>query len=173
MNRILVLGSPGAGKSTFSRRLGIALGFPVIHLDAHFWEPGWEIPEREAWVETQRELIDSSDSWIMDGNYGSTIDVRLRAADTVIVLDCSTYICLYRVLKRWLQYRDRSRPDMAEGCPEKVDVEFLRYIWSFPSEKLAPIERRLDRLDDEKIVVRLSANDEIEEFIESASALSQ
>ncbi|MCH7659648.1 MAG: AAA family ATPase [Euryarchaeota archaeon] len=172
MNRILVLGSPGAGKSTFSRRLGIVLGFPVIHLDAHFWKPGWEKPERKAWIETQRELIASSESWIMDGNYGSTIEVRLREADTVILLDIPRRVCLSRVFRRRLLYRNESRPDMAEGCPEKVDVEFLRYIWSFPSEKLAPLERRLDHLDDEMSVVRLSSDDEIEAFLDSASDLS-
>jgi adenylate kinase family enzyme len=106
MNRILVLGSPGAGKSTFSRRLGIVLGFPVIHLDAHFWKPGWEKPERKAWIETQRELIASSESWIMDGNYGSTIEVRLREADTVILLDIPRRVCLSRVFRRRLLYRN-------------------------------------------------------------------
>lgn len=171
INRILVLGSPGAGKSTFSRRLGAVLEIPVIHLDAHFWEPGWEKPEREAWIETQRELIDSSEEWIMDGNYGSTVEVRLRAAETVILLGFSKYRCLYRLLKRRIQYRNRSRPDMAEGCPEKVDIEFLRYIWNFPQDELAPIERRLAFY--EKPVAQLRSVEETEAFLDSASDLSQ
>lgn len=171
MTRILVLGSPGAGKSTFSRRLAAVLGIPVIHLDAHFWKPGWEKPEREAWIETQRELIESSESWIMDGNYGSTIDVRLRAANTVILLDVPRYICLHRVLKRWLRYRNSSRPDMAEGCTEKVDLEFLRYIRNFPHDELAPIERRLAFY--EKTVIRLGSAEEIDAFLDEVGEISQ
>jgi adenylate kinase family enzyme len=170
MSRILVLGSPDAGKSTFSRRLGAILGISVIHLDAYFWEPEWEKPEREDWTETQRELIGSSDEWIMDGNYGSTIEVRLGAADVVIILDIPRRTCLYRVLKRRLRCRNRSRPDMAEGCAEKVSLEFLRYIWNFRHDKLAPIERRLNI--DEKTAIRLDSTREIEAFLDGASDLS-
>jgi adenylate kinase family enzyme len=172
MNRILVLGSPGAGKSTFSRRLGGVLEVPVIHLDGHFWKPGWEKPEREAWIETQRELLESSEEWIMDGNYGSTIDVRFREADTVILLDFSKYLCLFRVLKRRIQHRNSSRPDMAEGCPEKMDLEFIRHIWNYPHDELVPIERQLEN-SEEKTVVRLGSGEEIDAFLDEMREISE
>lgn len=169
MERILMLGPPGAGKSTFAKRLGDRLNVPVIHLDAEFWEPGWEMPPREEWIETQRELIRSSDRWIMDGNYDRTLEVRLSAADAVILLDVPRWKSLFRIARRRVQYDGASRPDMAEGCPEKADLEFLRYAWTFASEELPEIERKIRRHGSETTVVRLrsSNSEELDAFLES------
>ncbi|WP_227374312.1 hypothetical protein [Haladaptatus halobius] len=165
MNRIAVLGTPGAGKSTFAKRLGERLDVPVAHLDAHFWEPGWEKPETSDWEATHRELM-RPESWILDGNYGSTIDARLEAADTAILLDIPRHICLCRVLERWLRNRGQTRPDMADGCVEKIDIEFLRYTWNFAADKIPKMERKFERQGEELTVVRLRSNEEREAFLE-------
>jgi adenylate kinase family enzyme len=86
MNRVLVVGNAGAGKSTFARRLGGTLGLPVIHLDSYFWQPGWQIPETSAW-RAQLIALASSPAWVMDGNYFNTFDIRLPRADSLVWLD--------------------------------------------------------------------------------------
>lgn len=166
MERIAVMGIPGSGKSTFSRRLGDVLNVPVTHLDSEFWEPGWEKPDSADWTETHREMTER-ESWILDGNYWSTLDSRLAAADTVVVLSVPRYVALYRVVKRWLTHDGETRPDMAEGCEEKVDAEFARYIWRFP-EKMQRLERTLEAIDIN--VVRLGSNRERDTFLKRLRA---
>jgi adenylate kinase family enzyme len=85
MQRIAVVGSGGAGKSTFARQLGERTAIPVIHLDRHFWKPECVETPRHEWREVQRGLL-AGETWIVDGNYGATFDVRFSRADTVIVL---------------------------------------------------------------------------------------
>lgn len=136
--RILILGPSGAGKSTLARELGQLLGYPVIHLDAHFWQPGWVHLPRDVW-RVQQEALLQGDRWIVDGNYGSTLDLRLQYADCAIFLDYPRFHCLYRALKRRIQYRGTTRPDMPPDCPEKIDLEFIRWIlWDFPQKERKP-----------------------------------
>ena len=130
MERVIVLGCGGAGKSTLARKLSQLTGLPVIGLDAHFWNPGWIETPADQWRERVRELS-SRDQWIMEGNYAKTLDLRLPRADTVIFLDMPRRLCLWRVFKRRVQYFGRTRPDMAPGCKEKIDWEFLLWIWRF------------------------------------------
>src|ERR1051325_11561095 len=118
MRRVLVIGSGGAGKSTFAARLGERTGLPVVHLDAHYWRAGWRETPREEWDARVDELL-AADEWIIDGNYGGTLARRLAACDTVIFLDLPRTLCLWRVVKRRALFRGRSRPDMAEGWPER------------------------------------------------------
>lgn len=135
MQRVLVLGMPGAGKSTFARRLGEVTGLPVIHLDAEFWQPGWQLPDPAVWTERQRELA-RGDRWIMEGNYDRSLDVRLPRADTVIAFDIPRVRALWRIAKRIASNYGRVRPDMAPGCPEQIDLGFIKYIWQFPTIQL-------------------------------------
>ncbi|NCU11113.1 MAG: topology modulation protein [Sphingomonadaceae bacterium] len=130
MQRILIIGSPGAGKSTLSHRLAAHFDLPLHHLDRLFWLPGWVERDR---AEGRAELagILAQDSWIIDGNYGSTLPMRLARADTVIWLDYPTLLCLNRAIRRWWRYRGITRPDMTEGCPERFDLEFMLYIANF------------------------------------------
>jgi adenylate kinase family enzyme len=131
VQRIVVLGIPGAGKSTFARQLGQKLTLPVHHLDRYFWHPGWKASSQEQFNEALRELL-AGDAWILDGNYRRTIPLRLEYADTAILLDVPRRTALRRVMNRIITYRKGGRPDMAEGCPERfVDRDFLMYIWRY------------------------------------------
>jgi adenylate kinase family enzyme len=130
LQRVLVIGSPGAGKSTLSREIAARTGLPLHHLDRMFWLPGWVERDRDEGRAILSEVL-AQDRWIIDGNYGSTLPMRLQRADTVVWLDYPTALCLGRVFKRWWQYRGRARPDMTEGCPESLNLQFLHYVLVF------------------------------------------
>lgn len=164
MKRIIVIGSGGSGKSTFSRRLGEAIDVEVIHLDKLYWLPNWVEPSKAEWAATVRDLIERG-SWIIDGNYGGTLAMRLDAADTVIFLDLPRATCIFRVLKRNWQYRGKSRPEMADGCVERLDLKFLLWVWNFRKQKRPRLLAQLAE-SPEKNVVILCSNREVEEFLE-------
>jgi adenylate kinase family enzyme len=141
--RIAVLGSPGAGKSTLARRLGTLTGLPVYHLDRLFWRPGWQETPKEEWIALQTELVDRP-AWIIDGHYGETLGLRLNACDAVVALDFPRVVCLVRALRRIIASYGRVRPDMGPGSPERLDADFLRYIWAFPRRQRRAMLEDLD-----------------------------
>lgn len=158
MKKVVVVGSGGAGKSTFSRRLGEITGLEVIHLDSVYWRPNWTEPPKDAWAATVARLI-QRDSWIMDGNFGGTRELRMRAADTIIFLDLPRRLCLYRGAKRAILYYGRRRPDMAGGCNERLDREFLLWIWNYPKTSRVRLLAELEKLPNKRIVVLRSRAD--------------
>ncbi len=163
MQRILVIGSPGAGKSTLARKLARRLDLPLFHLDRMHWLPGWVERNRD---EGRAELagVLAQDRWIIDGNYGSILPMRLKRADTVVWLDYPTWLCLGRALKRWWRYRGTNRPDMTEGCPERLNAEFFLYILKFRSAWQARNAAALDQFAGK--VVRLSSPAQTQNWLE-------
>lgn len=131
MRRILVVGSSGAGKSTVAGELARRLDLPVIHLDRHYWRPGWVAPTGDEFRAEVAALADRP-AWVMDGNYASTLDLRLPRADLLVLCDPHRLRCLARVLRRRWAHRAAPRPDLPEGCPERVDLDLLRYVWRYP-----------------------------------------
>lgn len=127
MKKVIVIGSGGAGKSTFSRQMGDITGLPVVHLDLEYWRPGWVKTPKDEWNQKVTEMI-ARDEWIMDGNFGGTRELRAGSADTIVFLDIPRRVCIYRVCKRYLRFRGGNRPEMSEGCNEKLDLEFLLWI---------------------------------------------
>jgi adenylate kinase family enzyme len=162
MKRILILGSSGAGKSTFAKRLQDVLGIEIIHLDQHYWKPDWIRTESEEWQKKVEELI-QGDEWIMDGNYRSTMDLRLPQADTVIWLDFPRLFCLHRILKRRLK---NDRVDELDGCRERITFELLQWVlWKFPRENRKDIFKRVEQLKGKKDVYVLKSHKEVESFL--------
>lgn len=160
----MVIGSGGAGKSTFARSLGELLGLPVIHLDAQYWGAGWAEPPKDEWRRRVEGLV-RSDAWVIDGNYSGTLDVRLAACDTVVFIDLPRAVCIWRVLKRVVTYRNGGRPDMAEGCSEKFNLDFLLWIWNYPSRTRPKVVKLLKEHSENKRVVWLRSRSEVEEFL--------
>jgi adenylate kinase family enzyme len=169
MLRVLVIGSGGAGKSTFATRLGALTGLPVIHLDAYYWRPNW-VPTPEAEWHARVDALLVGERWIMDGNYGGTLERRLARADTVIFLDLPRWRCLARVLRRWLRYRGRSRPSAGQGCPERLHGEFLRWIWGYPRRRRAGILQRLAALRPDQQAVILRSPAAVEAYLRAVHA---
>lgn len=167
MRKVLVIGSGGAGKSTCARRLGELLRIEVIHLDALYWNAGWVETPKPVWAERVAELV-RREAWIMDGNYSGTFDIRFEACDAVVFLDLPRLLCLWRVLQRTLLYRKRSRPDMAAGCPEKLDRDFLvflQWIWNYPKQSRPKILARMRENAGSKKVVHLRSRAEVERYL--------
>lgn len=128
--RIALIGPPGAGKSHLAAQLATRTGLALFHLDRQFWRAGWVAMPREDWQRHHADLIARPD-WIIDGNYAGTLPERAARADLVVLLDYPLWRCLWGVLRRWWMYRGVSRPDMTPGCPERVDLKFLLYVWRF------------------------------------------
>ena len=152
MERIIIIGCGGAGKSTLARKLGEVLDLPVVHLDKLFWKPGW--------VETSREEFDAllamelaKDKWIMDGNFNRTMPERIKRCDTIIYLDFSRLACLMGVLKRVITTYGKVRPDMGEGCPERIDLEFLKWVWNFNKNKRESYYKMLNEAENVETIV--------------------
>lgn len=162
--RVAIIGSPGSGKSTLARTLGVRLGLPVVHLDAHFWRAGWVETEEAQWRERVQALA-HGERWIIDGNYSSTMDIRLPLAETIIFLDFPRWLCLLRAVRRWLTYQGRNRPDMAPGCPERFDLDFLRWIWNYPQRSRPKTVALLRELQAEKRIVWLQSPGALRQFL--------
>jgi adenylate kinase family enzyme len=105
------------------------------------------------------------ESWVMDGNYSGTLDLRIPAADTIIFLDVPRIVCLWRVAKRRLEYRRRPRPDMHPECPERLTLQFLQWIWNYPRRQRPRVLDHLRSVSSEKRIVILKSAKDAERFL--------
>lgn len=166
MERVLIIGSPGAGKTTLATRLMRETGLPLVHLDQQYWRAGWIEPPEHEWLAKVETLI-AQPRWIMDGNYGGSLPLRLTRADTVIDLDLPPWRCVSRIIRRIIGSWGRVRPDMAEGCPEQLNWEFLVYTARFKRDRRASVEAKLQGFGG--TLIRLRSQREIDAFLETWS----
>ncbi len=167
MQRVMVIGSPGSGKSTLATVLARRTGLPLIHLDKEHWRSGWIEPTRDEWRRRVAELA-AGERWLIDGNYGGTLELRLARADTVIDLEFPAWLCVWRILKRVGTSWRQVRPDMAEGCPEQFNLEFLVYTATFPWTARKRADVKLARFEGKHVHLRSPA--EARRFLESFSS---
>ncbi|ALX49278.1 topology modulation protein [Lentibacillus amyloliquefaciens] len=170
MDRIMVVGvSAGVGKSTFARELGERLNVEVFHLDALHWRPNWVEAPKEDFKSAQKEIV-TRKQWIIEGNYSSTYDIRAEKADTIIYLELPLIVCLYRVTKRWLTHIGKTRPDMGNGCKEKLDYTFLKFICTTYRSRKKKMRERLQAFQEmgpEKNVIMLKNKNRIRTYLET------
>ncbi|MGI2328765.1 topology modulation protein [Planococcus sp. YIM B11945] len=170
MEKVMVIGvSAGVGKSTFAKILGKELGLPVFHLDSYHWKPGWVEAKPKEFENAQRAIV-KKDKWIIEGNYSETFHLRMAEADTIIYLELPLSVCLYRVLKRWLANRGKTRPDMGAGCPEKMDLDFLKFIVFTYSSRKVKMKRRLQEFRQQKtgnVAIALLNQKQIDGFMKN------
>ena len=152
MERIIIIGCGGAGKSTLARKLGEVLDLPVVHLDKLFWKPNWVEKSNEEFDALLAQEL-AKDRWIMDGNFNRTMPERIKRCDTIIYLDFSRFACLMGVLKRIITTYGKVRPDMGEGCPERIDLDFLKWVWNFNKNKRESYYKLLNEVENVETIV--------------------
>lgn len=167
MRRVLVIGPCGAGKSTLAFALAERTGLPLHHMDKLNWLPGWVDGGNDR-VRAGLERIFATDRWIIEGNYGSTLSERIARADTIVQLDFPIPLCLWRIVKRVVTHRGRTRADMTEDCPERFDLAFLWYVATW---RLGPGPRTEDKLrGHEQKLVRLRSPKELARWLDTVEA---
>ena len=166
MERIIIIGCGGAGKSTLARQLGEKLNLPVVHLDQIWWAPGnWKHTSREKFDELLRKELEKP-QWILDGNFNRTLEARLEKCDTVIYLDLPRWVCLRSWLGRVIKNWGTARPDMAPGCCEWFDPEMAKWIWNFNKQNHQRYLELLNKAEGKQIFI-LRNRREVEEFKKS------
>jgi adenylate kinase family enzyme len=164
MRRVMVIGGAGAGKSRLARQIGARFGLPVIHLDAIYWQAGWRERPREEAVALVRAAAEG-EVWVMDGNYSDSMRDRLVRADTLVFLDLPSWRRLARLVRRMLTGHGRVRPDMAEGCPERFDLGFLRWAAGYRRDGRIRALALLEKMPPHIKVHRLSSPAEVRAFV--------
>ncbi len=135
--RIVILGPSGSGKSTLARLVGERLGLPVVHLDAIYWNPGWVHSDTGVFREKVADAA-RRDAWVMDGNYTAHLDLRLPRAEAVVWLDLPRHVYFPRAVWRTIRNYGRVRADIGAGCPERIDLPFLRdWVWTYGTRSRA------------------------------------
>ncbi|WP_316858265.1 hypothetical protein [uncultured Cohaesibacter sp.] len=173
MKRITIIGSSGSGKSTLAFALAEKLGLPTIHIDQEFWQPDWTEPEDKAAFLAHMHAIMDSDEWIIEGNYTTNADLpkRLERSDLLIFMDPPRLLCMWGILTRILKTYGRVRKDMAPGCPERLDWEFIKYVWNFPKTQRPKLKAFYDGHEGHK--VRLTGRSSVKSFLISIRNGSQ
>jgi len=151
MKKIIIIGSGGAGKSTLAEKLGKILELPVHHLDTFFWLPGWIERDKTEFISIVIKLI-KEEEWIIDGNFQNTMSIRMNASDTVIFLDYNRFTCYWSVVVRFFRDKGKSRPSMTDGCDEKFDIEYYKWIWNYP-KNIAMIYELIEKYKDNRIIL--------------------
>ena len=148
MKKIMVIGCPGSGKSTFSKKLHKVTGIPLFHLDMLYWNADKTTVEKSIFLERLSEAIQKSE-WIIDGNYGSTMELRIQACDTIIFLDYPVDVCLNGIKER----KGKPRSDMPWIEPKVDDEEFLTFIKNYNAKSRPQVMELLDRYSHKNIFV--------------------
>ena len=163
MQRIIVIGCPGSGKSTVSRALHNKTGIPLYHLDMMYWNADKTVVERSIFHERLAEVL-SRDEWIIDGNYNRTVEMRLKECDTVFLFDLPTEVCLQGAIDR----AGKSHCDLP-WIETEPDAEFLESISNFPNEVLPGIYNLLDKYKNDKNIVIFKSRAEADKYINKLS----
>lgn len=160
MKRIMIIGCPGSGKSTFARALAKKTGLPLHYLDMMYWNPDRTTKPKEEFRAALRETVRLPE-WIIDGNYGSTLEIRMEACDTVIFLDYPVEVCISGVEER----RGKPRADMP-WVEAEPDLEFIEFIKKYNEESRPKVIDLLKKYCEKKIII-FKSRAEADEYLRS------
>lgn len=163
MERVLIIGSNGAGKSTFSYALAEKSGLPLIHIDQLYWRNNWEVTPREEFNKLVTEQAQKP-RWIIEGNNIRSLGERLKYADTVFWFEFPPALCVWNVIKRLAKYCGTVRPDMPDQCVCRFDARFLRDVWGFNKKNHTRISEMLNKAYGIK-VIRLTNYKQVREYL--------
>src|SRR5947209_7195042 len=187
MDKIAIIGSPGAGKTTLAKDLGFILKMEAYHLERLFWQRGWKAKTRDKRKKILQKLVKKK-QWIIEGTYLSSSEPRLEAADTIIFLDISSFLCLRRITKRylescflrtmkkWYEYQGRFRKihfrhDIPDGCTDKLTPYRMLKVLVFPFRGRKKITQKL-HVYSSKRIIQLHSLEEVEKFLASPDSYS-
>lgn len=171
MKRVMIVGGPGSGKSTLARILGASTALPVFHMDHIHWKPGWVERDRDEKDRMTHE-IHMREAWIFEGGHARTYAERVARADTLIWIDLPVPLRLWRVLRRTATYRGETRPDLPEGCPERLNretLDFVAFIWRTRNSGRAKIQSILDKAPAHLVIHHLKRREDVRVFLETHS----
>lgn len=170
MERILIIGGNGCGKTTFAKKLSLETKLPLIHLDVLYWRDNWKSASKEEFDNLLlKELI--KPKWIIDGNIGRTLHHRLKYCDTVIFMDFPRWKCVYGSIKRVIENYGKSRPDMGGYCIEKFNkntYEFIKNVWNFNKSNRNRYYNLINDTSNVKLVV-LKSRKQVNNFLKTLS----
>ncbi len=155
MKRVLITGTGGAGKSTLAKALSKKIDVPVIHLDYYFHQTDTDyVNNKDAWIKKVHSLL-HQDTWIIEGNYSSTYEKRFALADTFIFLDITTAQALWSIVKRRYKYRKTKRPEMPEDWQDKLNWEFVRYVYRFKKDSRKKLVSEIEKYRHDDLDVQV------------------
>jgi adenylate kinase family enzyme len=167
VRKVAIVGCGGSGKSYVARELGRLIEAPVIHLDAEYYDDGWEPLPMEKFEARQRELVARA-CWVIDGNYNSTLGVRLEAADTVIFMDLPTRSCLHGIVARQLRHgRGQNRES---GVFNRITLGVLRYVLGYRRKMRPRVRAKIDQFATDAEVIVLTSRRQARHFLSSIAA---
>jgi adenylate kinase family enzyme len=165
VERIAIVGCGGSGKTVLARGLGNTLGIPVTNLDARYYDDEWNPAPMEQFAQLQRDLV-AADRWIIEGNYASTLPIRLARADTVIFLDLPAWTCLWGIVRRRWRYRGGQH---ADGVYDRITWSFIKYIIGYRRRMRPRVEAMLVEHGHGAAYVRLTTRRQATRFLRRVS----
>ena len=167
MNKIIVLGPSGTGKTTVGRILGEKLGLRILHLDSVYWKKDWENINKIDFNNYMKDFFKNNSKWVIDGNYthNKHFKYRLDLADTIIFLDFGTQVALKGIHERANKFKRTSRPDMAEGCNEGIDQVFLQYVAFYYKKRAKLLKAIINKYKTKKQILIFKSRQEVKDWI--------
>ncbi|MBC2001538.1 AAA family ATPase [Listeria marthii] len=151
--KVLIIGPNGAGKSTFAAKLGTCYDFEVCHLDKLFWQENWNAVTKDEFEKKVNEVMCSEKSYIIDGDYFFNLEKRLEHADLVIWIKIPLLVCVANIIKRRFKYAMNTRPDITEGCDEKLSLSFLMYALRYNKRSGKQTKELLDNVYEKELFI--------------------
>ncbi|WP_080874514.1 hypothetical protein [Oceanobacillus timonensis] len=162
VNRIIVIGCPGAGKSTLSAQIAQIRNIPLVHLDNIQWiDDDTTVSQTDFDAKLKEEI--QKKEWIMDGNYARTLALRMGRADVVIWLDFPRSVCFYRILKRYVKNKGKKNP---HGNPDRLDFSFLRFVWNYKKENDSKIKSLKVKYQEQLHFNHIRSGRQLKEFMQ-------